>query len=1351
MVRLHLFIFMLISLTQGFAQTHRSEGKDITKEYNQPIINQFEHLSVKDGLSNNSVSCILQDREGFLWFGTNEGLNKYDGHTFTVLQPDLNHPTRSFQSSRITSLCEDHSNRLWVVTEGGGLHEVKKTTGLVIPHLIKDKKAHQWNNQVSIYEDRQGILWISTFAGLARYEPSRHHFVLYPAPEPGVPIKTVFEDRQHRFWVATFRGLYLLDRSTGRFTSITVQTPNGVQPTFISFYLDSKDVLWLGTATTGYSLFKLDLGHQPWHLIPYNPGGQLNSFVFLNSIHCDATGIIWVGTVNGLQRIDPATGSVFTYRPNSIISKGISGNNAQAVYHDRSGMLWVGTNNGIDQQAITIKPFKTYQVIPNQGNATLPENKVVALLKDSSGRLWLSNLSTLYRMAADKKFFEVIPPRILGTVGQHENLICALLPDNADGIWLATTDGLYRFDQASGRYNGYPSEVPAQFIDRAPTGDLWIGGEGGIASFNPRTHQYTYYKSGTGGLPDRYVHGLIVSRTGDVWVLLKRQGICRLNPKNGRFIRYTAGPKGRLSTNDVQSIYEDKNGIIWIGTHLGGLNRFDPKTGLFSVITHQDGIPGNIVTGVTADNGGHIWLSTDNGLCRFDPRTRAIRTYELRNGLPSNSFIDNAVFRQKDRLFFGSLNGVVHFDPDSIHDDTRPFPVYITSLKVMDKARPLTDSLLTLNHDENFLSFEFAALAYVLPEQHQYAYKLIGVDENWVHNGNRHFANYTSLLPGDYTFRVKAANSDGIWNERGASIRLIILPPWWATWWAYSLYVLLLGSAIWGCIRFYTNRIRQQQELDLNRREADQLKTVDELKTRFFSNITHEFRTPLTLIISPIEKLLQESRIDSSTSQTLALVQRNANQLLRLINQLLDLSKLEANSMAVSLVQGEVPVFVNQLVESFRLAFEQKRVSLHFTADDLPQEYVFDADKWEKILTNLVSNALKFTGEGGQVSITLTRISVSDAISCVQIQIADTGVGIAADKLPHIFDRFYQADTSRTRVYEGTGIGLALAKELLDLLGGTITVESQPNIGSMFVVTLPIQPVSVSVEAPKVILRDQKQVGANQLVMAPAEQLNNHSFDKKYCPQLLIVEDNMELREFLISELSATYQILSAADGETGWNLAQSELPDMVISDVMLPRMDGYELTRLIKKHPDTDHIAVVILTAKASSISRLEGLQEGADDYLAKPFHLGELRIRIHNLITRQQKLRDKYRQQFAQPDTPIPLELIQNSFLHRIYELLETHLDDPSINVDWLADQLAMSRKTLYRKVQSLTQLAPNELIRQYRLRKAADLLRSGHTMAETADLIGFKTPSHFTIVFKEFYQKTPTEFVANSVKKG
>ena len=1320
-----------------------------------PIANQFEHLSLDDGLSNNSVTAILQDRAGFMWFGTREGLNKYDGNTFTIFRPNPVPDNRSFRDSYIRGLCEGDTNRVWAVTESGGLHEVNTSTGLVTPHPIQAAEASQWNRQNSVCRDSQHVIWVSTAAGVARYEPARHHFTLYPSPDPGASVTTVFEDRQHRFWVATLRGLYLLTRETGRFTLVSAPDAAGSQLYFTSIFQDNQEQLWLGTASPGYSLLRLNLRRQPWRLEPYNPGGALNPYVWRNTIHQDSTGLIWVGSTNGLHAIDPVSNKVVTYQTDLNLTRGLASSNASAVYHDRSGMLWVGTDNCIDRQVISTKTFLTYQVKAST-RMSLPENNVNALFRDNQNQLWISNATGVYRQSPGASQFVRIPPETFGSVGGHTNMVRSFLADGPNGIWFGTWDGLYYFDQTTGLFTSYPSAIPAQYIDlhRAPDGDLWLGGEGGFASFNRKTHRYTYFPDKPGAvnrLPNKDIYGLMVSRQGEVWLLVNHLGVCRLNIKSGQMTQFRAGPKGQLSSNNVLSMYEDKDMNIWFGTHLGGLNRFDFRTALFSVITPQEGIPGNSIVGITGDESGQIWLSTDEGLCRVDPATKAVHAYTVNDGLISNDFLHHAVFQQPGQLYFGSENGVIQFNPNQIYDDTRPFPVYITSLTVLDKSRPMT-SPVRLKHDENMVSFGFAALSYAHPEQNQYAYQLVGVNKNWVRNGNRAVATFISLAPGTYTFRVKAANSNGFWTRNQASVRVIVEPPWWATWWAYSVYVLLAGGAVWGYVRFYTNRIRQQQELVFNRRKAEQLKAVDELKTRFFSNITHEFRTPLSLIISPVDKMLQEDRFDRPMLTT---VQRNAGQLLRLINQLLDLAKLEGNNMPVSLMQGDMTGFVTQLVHLFQQSADQKGVTLTCTIATLPpHEVVFDADKWEKILTNLLANALNFTPEGGFVSLHVSPVLAGSDLAGVRLELADSGIGIAPDVLPHIFDRFYQADMSGTRAYGGTGIGLSLVKELMDLLGGTLSVTSQPGVGTTFHLTLPVQTAPVAGDSPAVPGFTLAPGPALSLTLPslPSAQPSLTGDGTKPC--LLIVEDNDELRAFLVGELAPFYQVLQAADGAEGWAIVQAELPDLVLTDVMMPRMDGHQLTHCIKTHPETDHIAVVMLTAKSAQRSRIDGLKQGADDYIAKPFSIAELHLRLRNLTTRQQTLAEYHRRQFALPDAAPALETrpaneSTDPFLLRIYGLLDRHLDDDSIGVDWLADQMAMSRKTLYRKVQCLLQLSPADLIRQYRLRKAAEFLRTGRNVSETADLTGFRTASHLSMLFREGYGQTPTEFVASWTK--
>ncbi|GAB2551724.1 response regulator [Spirosoma aerophilum] len=541
-------------------------------------------------------------------------------------------------------------------------------------------------------------------------------------------------------------------------------------------------------------------------------------------------------------------------------------------------------------------------------------------------------------------------------------------------------------------------------------------------------------------------------------------------------------------------------------------------------------------------------------------------------------------------------------------------------------------------------------------------------------------------------------------------------------------------------------------------RETAELKALDEMKTRFFANITHELRTPLTLIVSPVDKLLETPDLPMVYQQQLSTVRRNALQLLRLINQLLDINKLEARQMDLVQEMGDLPRFIGQIVELFRPSTDIKQLTLTYQSAMLPGNHLFDAGKWETILFNLLSNAIKFT-HTGQITVDLAQVD-----STAHITIRDTGIGISADKLPYIFNRFYQAgmpvqgrapsvDNARTRAYEGTGIGLALVYELTNRLGGTIQVESrevgltEPS-GTCFRVAIPIQSMDTQRVGIPSVAAPTSQIDLPYLTNESAQGSNAALTGQP--PLILIVEDNAELREFMVAELATTYRMLSAANGHDGWLLAKEELPELIISDLMMPRMDGYELIDHLHQDPATDHIAILLLTASSEADSRRKGLEHGADDYLTKPFNMQELRLRLRNLLGRQQKLREQYRQQFAQPDSAGTLVSVPDQFLQRVYRLLEQHLDDSNLSVEWLADQLAMSRKTFYLKIQSLVQLSPVELIRQYRLRKSIDLLKAGHNASETAYMVGFESPSYFTRVFREFYHQTPTEYMNRSPSK-
>jgi signal transduction histidine kinase/DNA-binding response OmpR family regulator len=634
-----------------------------------------------------------------------------------------------------------------------------------------------------------------------------------------------------------------------------------------------------------------------------------------------------------------------------------------------------------------------------------------------------------------------------------------------------------------------------------------------------------------------------------------------------------------------------------------------------------------------------------------------------------------------------------------------------------------------------------------------YRYRLEGYDNGWVHAGKLPIANYTKLPPGRYVLRVNATNTAGQWSRHVKTLAIQVQPPLWATWWAYALYAFLGAGAVYGFVRLRLNRERLNHAILLKEQQAEHLRRTTEWKARFFANITHEFRTPLTLIVSPLEQILAQPVPPPAEQlrQQHRVMHRNGQLLLRLINQLLDVSKLEAGRMRIAESRGDLAAFVGEVVESFRLPAEKKGIVLTYRAQNLAGDYLFDAEKWEKIAYNLLSNALKFTPGKGTIRVEVNHLARPEGQPVLQLRVEDSGIGIPAEHLPRIFERFYQVDDSRTRSFDGTGIGLVLVKELSELLGGGVTVESQVGKGSVFTVTLPVHDAGV-------IAEDHSPVAA----IAPAPFATGGEADAPAgdnppafpavtaadAPLVLVVEDHDELRDFITGGLCDKYRVLPARDGQEGWELARQELPDLVISDVMMPRMDGYALCERIKHTPLTTHIAVILLTAKTAADSRMQGLSAGANDYLPKPFNLRELQLRVANWLGHQQQLRRFWQSQLGWPkgDEP-PLSpgspAAQDPFLAAFYEVVDGQLANASLTIEQLALAMSVSTRTLHRKLSSLTGMNTSDLLRAYRLEKAAAFLQEGHSVSEAAYKTGFDNLSYFSRSFKARFSVPPSQY--------
>ncbi|CAN5764217.1 two-component regulator propeller domain-containing protein [soil metagenome] len=1230
------------------------------------------------------------------------------------------------------------------------------------------------NINLSLHEDKGGSIWFSAGGGLNRFDPNSKKIKSFLSPEL-TPNFGLAQDENGTFWMGSGAGLYQFDPKTGGFTSFPLDYPTNPRPYIQALLVDKEGILWIGTA--GEGLFRLDTRKAGALAKPFNPAGAVNKSIALNGIIEDKSGFLWLATTEGLQQIDLQNNRVHTYRTDPAIMGSLSSNIVLSVYQDRQGTLWVGTANGINRLITYPKPFHAYQVSYSPNAMRLDENNISSVLVDREGLVWLGTSAGLYRFDPRKQHITPVPL----TAGDAKAFspandvlqwpkIREIREDKAGRLWIGTALGVSLYNRLADSFTHYPCKIfhNTSCMALDPSGNIWImGGHGSVgnavlAMFDPERLQFKYTEyalNDPSGLKDMYGMSLIASRTGDLWVAAGMWGIGRMDHKTGVFRYYLPNPQspGSMVENDVWCLYEDKKGMIWAGTLMGGLLRLNPETGVFTNYTTHDGLPSNHIKSIIEDDKGNLWLGTYKGLSCFNPTTHTFRNFDLTDGLPSNAFGLASVHSRNGKFYFGTDNGLVFFDPDSIQDNTSAPPVFITGLKVLEKKRDLPEDRMELPHHENFVSFDFAALNYHAPEKIRYAYQLEGVDQEWVQAGARRYASYTNLNPGEYVFRVKASNNDGIWEEEGATLRFLIRPPWWRTWWAYVGYTFLGVGLLYGLRQYTVNRERLKNDLKLQRLEAEKLHELDQLRSRFFANISHEFRTPLTLILGPLEKLLANPE-EEGKHPLFRMMQRNAGRLLQMIHQLLDLSKLEAGSLQLDAKPGNLTQFLRTLAASFSSLAESQHIAFraHFPQKDVLAPY--DADKLEKIVVNLLANAFKFTPDGGSVSLQVDLPEEGEEKTGVlEIMVADSGIGMEQDQLEKIFDRFYQADASPTREREGTGIGLALTKELVELHKGTIEVDSQVGQGTRFLVRLPLPTVQVAEqlpeEAPLALSAIASLSGRPAAVLpAPAsaqDQAPSFAQDENPHPEkpvLLIVEDNKDLSGYMAGLFQLTHQVIEAGNGEQGLQQAFATVPDLVISDVMMPVMDGITLCQKLKTDERTSHIPVILLTAKAGEESKLEGLETGADDYLTKPFRATELQLRVKNLIEGRRRLRERFSRHVILQPADVAITSADEKFLQKVLAVVEANLAEADFSAEAFERAVGMSHVQFYRKMKALTDQAPGEFLRNFRLQRAAALLTGHHgNVTEVAYAVGFNSLAYFTRCFKQFYGQSPTEYLA------
>jgi signal transduction histidine kinase/DNA-binding response OmpR family regulator len=828
--------------------------------------------------------------------------------------------------------------------------------------------------------------------------------------------------------------------------------------------------------------------------------------------------------------------------------------------------------------------------------------------------------------------------------------------------------------------------------------------------------------------------------------------------------------RGQLVDIDgsINASIMDSLGNIWLGTSEGGLYKIIGNS-VPGLEAHQhriksysmlQGLPSNVVRSIQPDGKDHLWIGTNNGLSKFSIRSETFTNYFLRHGLPSNDFrINSSVMGDNGEMFFGTWGGMLSFYPDSMYTNPNEAPVMITGISINNQSQQpgkgdilatsvsYTDKL-ELPYNKNNLSLEYAILNYYHPDQNQYKYKLEGLSDDWIYAGNRTNGDFTNLDPGTYTFRVAGSNNDGVWNEEGASLQIMIRPPPWQTWYAYLIYGLIVAGIILRYRRFLINRAKLRLAVEVERIEKEKVQEIEQMKSRFFANISHEFRTPLTLIRGPLTDLeTQDSDSISMKREVLEIIKRNTARLQNLINQLLDISRMETGTVKLQVAEGLLESFLRTIILSFLSLAESKKIKYSYQLPGSDNSLWYDADKLEKILVNLISNAFKFTNEHGEITIRgeyINRKGTGDP-EYLSMTISDTGIGIPADRIDRIFDRFYKVNDSSEGLTEGTGIGLALTKELVELYRGEIDVKSIEGKGTTFSLRIPVT-WDLFRDEERIIVSEESLDPVAGEPYQPSEikpDLPDNKAEEKNEPVVLVVEDNPDMSQYIAGILERQYRIVSAGNGKKGFDSAVEHIPDLVISDLMMPVMDGLEMCGLIKEDERTSHIPVIMLTARADRDSKLEGLQTGADDYLIKPFDAEELQVRVKNLVDQRQKLREKFRKELFTEPEGTPAISHEDKLLNKVLEIFTRHLDDSDFNIDRMSSSLNMSRTQLYRKIHAITGHTPRELLQTIRLRKAAFLLESGEgNISQVAYQVGFNNMSYFAKCFRRLYKVNPSE---------
>jgi signal transduction histidine kinase/ligand-binding sensor domain-containing protein/DNA-binding response OmpR family regulator len=1314
----------------------------------------FSSLSVEQGLSSVTISSILKDSKGYLWVGTEDGLNRYNGYEFKIYRND---PSNEYTllTNRVLSIFEDSSGTLWVSTAKGTLHRYNRELDTFI-------RVPEFNNLVinDIREDSEQRVWFVGTTIKSLYLPDNSWTDHTSNFKGRLSIIGIEQIHKSDFWIAADTALYKWNRKTGNL-KVYAHDPKDTNSLGYNYlYSIAKDDignLWI--ATRGGGLDKFDV--QSGKFIHYRTSETRENGPLVNVVRtvCPDGKYIWAGTENGgLSRLDIRTNKFEHHVADKDYPKSISDNSIKALYKDNEGRLWIGTFS------FGLSVIDPYQNKFTSLKAAYQNTVVNALYKDSKGRFWIGTEGGIMKVYKGNTSYYLNDPI---ESGQNGIPVLTIYEDPNHNIWAGTwAEGVFVFNESTQSFDRYATvgssrkdlsnqNVYALHQDRQKANILMGTYYGLNVLLSKDQKSFTHIVDSTWA-EDASINNLRIifeDKHSNIWVGTN-SGLKLYNSEKMK-MESVFSESENYSENILSVIFclfEDSKGRLWTGTE-SGLYHLKSKDS-FERYTIDNGLTNHNIKGILEDNQGHLWISTSNGMSVFDPENGTFKNYDDSDGLLVNGFKGNSSFKDADGLlYFGGSNGIITFNPSEILDNPHPPLVVLEDFKVFNKSVTVNseDSILTrhisetkelsLESDFNIFSIEFAALNMSASDKNQYAYRLVGFDDKWNFVGGTRSTTYTNLDPGTYVFEVKASNNDGVWNNDPTRLAITVLPAWWETPWAYLGYITIVISLLYLFRRITLIRAHFINDLRLERLKLESVERLNKTKLQFFTNISHEFRTPLTLIIGPIQNLIDSEGIEKGVKGKLQSVNHNVLRLHKLVNQLLDFRKVESGNMKVTAMESNLVSFIKEIKYSFDTLAEE--MNADFTLQSSHEEIMvwFDPDQMEKVIFNLLSNAFKKIPKKGVVSIKLEQTTDK-----VFISVFDNGTGIKREHLTTIFEPFFSYEEGKHST--GTGIGLSLSKSLIELHHGSIGVESIEGQFARFTLTLPLgnihfKPTEVVEGKIDMSVTSPSVINSPRLPTATPPDSVLHP---EGTPKVLIVEDNKEVAGYIQSILANDYHIVTAFNGKEGLEKALETNPDLVISDLMMPVMDGIALCNVLRQTEATCHIPIILLTARTSEVYKIEGLETGADDYITKPFNSKVLALKVRNLLDGRKKVMEMFADNKILTLNPksITVTSRDETFINQALKSVETNISNTNYSVDDLCKDVGMSKATLFRKLKALTGQSANEVIRTIRLKRAAQILAEGDfSISEVAYMVGFNDPKYFRNCFKKVFSQSPSEY--------